>query len=671
MIPESMTAADPPPGRRPGRLRDGLLVTFLWVYTALIAAWFLRGWGGIPTLEQVASWQPLPSQLVALCLVWPLLGEKEPGPRRTAWLLIGLAILSDVIATVWWIVGSGVGAFTDFNWSQLPYLAYYPLMCAAFVMFFRSLGGNFRGAYVRIELAILACGVAVPIWLLQIRPLVESRGWHDANVIGSVSYCIGDGLMLVLMSMMTTRIVEWRAGRPLLLMALAAFTAFASDLGWVGRDSLSYRLDAWSNAGAFGLYYALMGTALALERHSRSPFSVRVIEPSRHGVLPLLALLVAAGLLSGRDVDFRDDRGLVLLAFTLIATLLVVARQFSARRQIDALQAELNRQVAQTQLTELMGQSSDLVVVADEDLRLGYVSPSSSRVLGIDPGLLVRRHATLVLGGEHEHRMRELLGQLMLQDEAGSDLELQIRNASGERRSVRVSGSNQLHNPLIAGLVLTIRDVSERRRLERELVEIAVLERARLAEDVRDTLGSELEQIRQQMDDLRLREYCGTRVTENDVAALVAQVNHGIDTARRISMSLSPLNVARGALDVALGTLCSELSRRFKVQIDLDMQLARQDIASQDADHVYRIVEQIFGTIVRQCARRIQLSICSTPEQLSLLLQGSLVAPGELYQTMGLRLAEYRVHVLGGTIQNDSRDGRCRVEACIPLSSAV
>jgi len=668
MSPISPDTDEHLPRRRSVRSRDTLLAALLWGYTALIAAWFVGGWGGVPTLQRVADWQPLPSQLVAMFLVWPVLRELEPGPRRTAWLLIGLATLSDVIATLGWIVGSRFGWFAEFNWSQLPYLAYYPLMCAAFVMFFRSLGGNFRSAFVRIEIVVLACGVAVPIWLLQIRPVVASRGWHDADVVYSVAFCAGDGLMLVLMSMMTTRIVEWRAGRPLLLMALAVFTTFVSDLAWVGSDTRSYKLDAWSNAGAFGLYYALVGTALALEQHSRVSSGVRVIESSRHGVLPLLALLVAAGLLCVQDVEFWHARGIVLLAFTLIAALLVVARQFSVRLQIDSLQAELTRQVAQTQLTELMRQSRDLVVVADADLRLSYASPSSNRVLGIDPGLLVRRHATQVLGGEHESRMRDFLGQLMLQDEARADLELQVRNTGGERRSVKVFGSNQLHNPLIAGLVLTIRDVSGRRRLERELVEIAVLERARLAADVRDTLGTELEMIRHQLHDLRLREVCGNRVSGNDVAAVIAQVNHGIDTARRISMSLSPLNVARGALDVALRTLCSEFSRRFRVQIDMDMNLAGQGIATQDADHVFRIVEQIFSSIVRHCGLKLQLTIHSIPEQLNLLVEGSFDVPGEPYHSMGLRLAEYRIHVLGGTMQNELRDGRCRVEARIPLS---
>lgn len=664
-----MTDTGQRPGRRPAALRDALLAGFLWVYTASIAAWFVGGWGGIQTLQQVVSWQPLPSQLVALLLTWPVLRELEAGPRRTAWLLIGLATLSDVIASLWWIVGSRFGSFTGFNWSQLPYLAYYPLMCAAFVMFFRALGGNFRSAFVRIELVVLTCGIAVPIWLLQLRPLVEARGWYRADVIYAATYCIGDGLMLVLMSMMAARIVEWRAGRSLLLMGLAVFTTFFSDLIWVGHDTSSYKLDVWSNAGGFALYYALMGTALVLERHSRVPFRVPITESNRHGVLPLLALLVAAGLLCVQDVEFWQARGFVLLTFTLIAALLVVARQFSVRRQIDALQAQLSRQVAQTQLTELMHQSRDLVVVIDANLRLTYASPSAGRVLGIDPEVLVRRHATQVLGDEHESRMSGFLAHLMEQDETRADLELLVRNADGERRSLKVFGSNQLHNPLIAGFVLTIRDVSGRRRLERELVEIAVLERARLAADIRDTLGSELEEIRRRLADLRLGETRGARLARQDVAALIAQVNHGIDTARRISMNLSPLNVARGAIDVALRTLCGEFSRRFKVQIDMDMQLAGEGVAGRDADHVYWIVEQIFGSIVRLCTRKLQLRIHSTAEQLNLHVEGPLDVPGETCHSMGLRLAEYRIHVLGGTMQNVSRDGRCRVEVCIPLPS--
>jgi len=662
-----------PPRRRTGLLRDWMLAAFLWIYALLVAAWCLFGRGGAPALQEAVTWQPLPSQLVTLLLLWPLLREMEPGARRAGWRLIGLAAVSDVIATLWWSAGTGMRLFTQVNWSLLPYLLYYPLMSAAFVMFFRALGGTFRSAQARLDLATLVCGVGATIWLFQMRPLLAETGWSNANAVSTVIFCAGDGLTLVLMSMMAMRIVEWRPELPLLLLGLAAFTSFITDLIWADQDRQLFQSDAWSNAGGFGLYYALLGTALLLERHYRVPATVRILESNRLGILPVLSVLVAVGMLCGPGVDLRRAHGLVLLLFAFIATLLVVARQYGMRREIDTLQQALTRRAAQTQLTELMRQSADLVAVATAELRLSFVSPSSERLLGVGAAQLAQRDATQILGDEHESRMREFLAQLMLGPDARAELELPVSAADGTRKTVQAFGSNQLHNTLIAGIVLTFRDVTERRRLEQELVEIAVLERARLAQDIRDSLGSELERIGQMIAGLRRRGLRGEPVGRSDIAEVVAQVNLSIDTARRLSMSLSPLNVARGALDVALDTLCADFSRRFGMSIEADVRLGARTVAGREADHVLRIVEKIVGCAARHGARSLQLTVRTAQAQLELavagsgLAPGSEAAPGGMHQVMDLRLAQYQAHVLGGTLRRECGNEGWRVEVGIPL----
>jgi PAS domain S-box-containing protein len=121
----------------------------------------------------------------------------------------------------------------------------------------------------------------------------------------------------------------------------------------------------------------------------------------------------------------------------------------------------------------LVQRSSDLVVVLDRDARLTYVSPAAVGLLGHEPDALVGRDALSLVHPDDRAATRErLLGAVPLGH--GPEIapaELRLRHADGHFVYAEGVGSALYHDPAVGGLVLNLRDVTERKRAQAVLVQ--------------------------------------------------------------------------------------------------------------------------------------------------------------------------------------------------------
>jgi diguanylate cyclase (GGDEF)-like protein/PAS domain S-box-containing protein len=166
-------------------------------------------------------------------------------------------------------------------------------------------------------------------------------------------------------------------------------------------------------------------------------------------------LVVAAGEQAPREID----EGLAILA-TQSALVL------------DALShaQELHERRTEARFRQLVRHSSDAVLIVGRDGRIRYQTPSVVRVLGyltvdLDGAPLDRIvHAEDLdhLGGFIDHLLHSA-------PESVRTIEARLVRADESTIHAEIVASNLLDEPEVDGLVLTIRDVSGRRRLEDQL----------------------------------------------------------------------------------------------------------------------------------------------------------------------------------------------------------
>ncbi len=157
---------------------------------------------------------------------------------------------------------------------------------------------------------------------------------------------------------------------------------------------------------------------------------------------------------------------------TLRRPLEVLAFQAALALQRIGLSREINKRRTEEYFRTLVQNSSDVVLILDDD-RIRYASPSAATVFGTE-----EVHGAVLTGLLYQDD-RALAAQVLDLVRAGTDQPIEggvwrVLRADGSTVQVEASCRDLRHDPTVAGLVLTLRDVTERRRLEEELTHRAL-----------------------------------------------------------------------------------------------------------------------------------------------------------------------------------------------------
>ncbi|MDF9747180.1 PAS domain S-box protein [Natrinema salsiterrestre] len=143
----------------------------------------------------------------------------------------------------------------------------------------------------------------------------------------------------------------------------------------------------------------------------------------------------------------------------------VVSLIASAHDVTERKQRERELEVFEILLEEM----TDLVTVLDEEGTVQYQTPSIQRVLGYEPSALEDENAFEHVHPDDREAVTAQFADLVDRPGATSDrIELRIRHADGSWRWLESIGTNRSGTP-IDGYLINSRDITERKRREREL----------------------------------------------------------------------------------------------------------------------------------------------------------------------------------------------------------
>ncbi|GAA4408842.1 hypothetical protein GCM10023187_31340 [Nibrella viscosa] len=127
----------------------------------------------------------------------------------------------------------------------------------------------------------------------------------------------------------------------------------------------------------------------------------------------------------------------------------------------------------QSQLTNfraLIEHSSDVIIISDKDGIERYISPSVVRVLGYEPEELLLRSQYVLHHPDDRDRVRRTFFDFVRSESATPIIfSFRFLHKNGTWRWIEATASNQLQNPLIQGIILNFRDITERKELEAQI----------------------------------------------------------------------------------------------------------------------------------------------------------------------------------------------------------
>lgn len=123
---------------------------------------------------------------------------------------------------------------------------------------------------------------------------------------------------------------------------------------------------------------------------------------------------------------------------------------------------------SEERLRALQRSSSDVVAVLDSVGIFTFEGSSASHILGYCPDEMLGRSLLDFVPQDRIVDAERFLG-LLVETGSKATVELRVRHADGSWREFEVVGKNLLHDPAIGGLVVNMRDITERKRLMTEL----------------------------------------------------------------------------------------------------------------------------------------------------------------------------------------------------------
>jgi PAS domain S-box-containing protein len=205
-------------------------------------------------------------------------------------------------------------------------------------------------------------------------------------------------------------------------------------------------------------------------------------------------------------------------------------------------------------------------------------------------------------------------------------------------------------------------DVSERRALERELLDTSAREQRRIAADLHDTVQQQL--IGTAMQAKRLHSDVKLRAPElaDDLHELYTLIQDGVRSVRTVLGGITPVQPTENGLMVALESMCQRVAALFRTPctFSFEQPLLMHDF--ERATHLYYIAQEAAINAAKHAgATRIDVRLSGTGTSYTLTVTDDGKGVGEAARRrggMGLNLMEYRAKLLGVGLELRSAPGQ-------------
>jgi PAS domain S-box-containing protein len=221
-------------------------------------------------------------------------------------------------------------------------------------------------------------------------------------------------------------------------------------------------------------------------------------------------------------------------------------------------------------------------------------------------------------------------------------------------------------------ILVVVQDVSERKQLESEIIDIANRERRRLGADLHDGLGQELTGISLLLRSFSQRAAVSALAVSPELNEIIALVNHAIQSTRKMAFGISPVTLESGGLLPALQTLVAWSRDGYGIDVQLRLSMRSPLILDEStASHLYLIAQEAINNAARHGkVRSIGVTLRSNRELVSLSITDDGVGIADVPARgagMGLKLMHYRSAMIGGVTRvKRLRRGGTRIHSICP-----
>jgi two-component system sensor kinase FixL len=310
-------------------------------------------------------------------------------------------------------------------------------------------------------------------------------------------------------------------------------------------------------------------------------------------------------------------------------------------------------------LAAVVHDSNDAITVQDFDGNIRVWNKAAERIYGYSKPEMFKMNIRQLVPEEKQSETLDLVKRLRKGENIPS-FETQRITKDGRILDILLTVTtltNDAERPI--AFTTTERDISERKALEKEIMEIPLRERAQIGQEMHDSLGQILTGIAVKGKSLELKLKRKSLEETADAAEICGLANELIAQTRRIAKALHPVDPNVGGLESALRTLASNAENILKVSCEVK---CRNALSIQDpvtASQLYRIAQEAVTNAAKHGkAKKVRIELTSDETKSILKVKNDGRSfPGVMAKKtgLGLKIMDYRARSIGASL--DIRKG--------------
>lgn len=220
-----------------------------------------------------------------------------------------------------------------------------------------------------------------------------------------------------------------------------------------------------------------------------------------------------------------------------------------------------------------------------------------------------------------------------------------------------------------------IRDISESRELENQILKVAESERFKIGQELHDGVGQMLSAIGLMTRNLSRKLRSNGLPGADELDDITEMVQEADQEIRQLAHGLAHIELQNEGLQIALKRMCERFQSFTKTDCHFICSPGLEISDQMTALHLFRIVQEAVKNAIKHGnANQIKVKLQKDPENVSLSIEdngiGLFENPNDYkFKGMGLSTMRYRAELLGGNFEIGSTSkGWTQVKCLIPVN---
>jgi PAS domain S-box-containing protein len=335
-------------------------------------------------------------------------------------------------------------------------------------------------------------------------------------------------------------------------------------------------------------------------------------------------------------------------------------------------------------LETIVSNSIDVQLLIDASGYVFFCSPNMDETLGYSAEEIIGKNGFLYIHPDDLEQAKSMFSNEMTNPGNNSAIDIRFQQKNGEWLWAEVKGKNLLMEPSVQGMLININDITERKKLEEELllkenlrhkqvaqaaVDAQEKERADIGKELHDNISQMLTSTKLFLDILKNKQ------PDELLERSVNNINAIIKEVRSLSRSLVPSSISDLGLVASLHDLLENIRAANVIEVEFYPATEEEMPMSPNSKlTLYRIAQEQINNIVRHSgATQVFVELYPEEDFIEMVISdnGSGFNPQTVKLGMGLKNIRSRAELLNGRSEIITSPGKgCKLKVNIPISKS-